>query len=243
MADAIFEEPRLAEIYDFLDTPERQDLDPYLAMADELGAHSVIDVGCGTGILACRFAMRGKDVIGVDPAAASLDVARRKPYADRVRWLHGTAATLPPAWAELVTMTGNVAQVFTTDEEWRATLRACHYAMRPGGRLVFETRDPAKAAWQGWSREHSYRVVEIPEIGNVETWVELIDVKLPLVSVRHTFVFRRDGAVITSDSTLRCRSRAEVSDSLLAAGLAVEDVRDAPDRPGLEFVFVARRPN
>jgi hypothetical protein len=48
--------------------------------------------------------------------------------------------------------------------------------------------------------------------------------------------------VLTSDSTLRFRSRAEVEASLRAAGFAVAEVRDAPDRPGLALVFIARRP-
>ncbi len=246
MADAIFADPRLAAIYDFLDAPERVDLDPYLAMADEFGAQSIIDVGCGTGNLACRFAARGYDVVGIDPAAASLDVARRKPSADRVRWLNEPAialASFPSPRADLVTMTGNVAQVFVTDEEWWATLRACRSVMRPGGRLVFETRDPSKEAWKVWKREHSYKLLDVPGIGKVESWVDLIDVSLPLVSFRHTFVFHRDDTVITSDSTLRFRSRSEVTDSLLAADLSVESIRDAPDRPGLELVFVARRPD
>jgi hypothetical protein len=54
-------------------------------------------------------------------------------------------------------------------------------------------------------------------------------------------VFDGDGAVLTSDSTLRFRTRAELADSLAAAGFAVDEVRDAPDRPGREFVFIARK--
>jgi hypothetical protein len=56
-----------------------------------------------------------------------------------------------------------------------------------------------------------------------------------------TFVFDRDGVVLTSDSTLRFRSRDELAGSLAVAGLIAEEVRDAPDRPGREFVFIARR--
>jgi len=99
MADAIFEEPRLAEIYDELD-PDRSDLDAYAAMAGEFGAESVLDVGCGTGTLACLLAGRGLEVIAVDPAAACLEVARRKSGADDVRWVHGDVTDpgpyLPP---------------------------------------------------------------------------------------------------------------------------------------------------
>jgi len=153
MPDAIFVEPKLAEIYDLLDSPDRPDLAPYLAIADEFHAHSVIDLGCGTGTLACRFASRGFEVVGIDPAAASLNVARRKASAPLVRWIPGTAAQLKGLHADLITMTGNVAQVFVTDEEWMTTLRPCHDALRPDGRLVFEVRDPTKEAWKGWNRE------------------------------------------------------------------------------------------
>jgi 2-polyprenyl-3-methyl-5-hydroxy-6-metoxy-1,4-benzoquinol methylase len=70
MADALFGEPRLAAIYDAVEGERRGDLDHYLAIAEEFGARSLLDVGCGTGILARRAASRGMDVTGVDPARA-----------------------------------------------------------------------------------------------------------------------------------------------------------------------------
>ena len=88
VADPCFETPRLAALYDPLD-PERADLLAYLGMAGEFGARSVLDIGCGTGTLACVLATLGLEVTGLDPAAASLDIARAKPGADRVRWVHG----------------------------------------------------------------------------------------------------------------------------------------------------------
>lgn len=239
MPDAIFANPRLAAIYDGLD-PDRSDLDAYAAIAVEFGARSVLDVGCGTGTLACLLASSGLDVIGVDPAAASLAVARAKPGARAVRWLDGDATTLPPLQVDLATMTGNVAQVFTTDEQWSATLRGVRAALRPGARLVFETRDPARQAWLGWTREQSFIRRDIEGAGVVQSWHELTEVTGELVSFRSFTVFEADDTVLTSDSTLRFRDRAEIAGSLAAHGYRVDEVRDAPDRPGLEFVFVAR---
>jgi SAM-dependent methyltransferase len=241
VADPFFEEPRLAELYDPLD-PDRSDLDAYIALTAEFGARAVLDIGCGTGTLACLLARQSAQVTAADPAAASLAVARRKPGAERVRWLRADAASLPPLRVDLVTMTGNVAQVFLTSQEWAAALRGAHQALRPGGRLVFESRDPARAAWLEWTRDRTRRRVAIPGAGPVETWTDVTRVEGNLVSFRTTFVLGRDRTVLTSDSTLRFRSRDELANSLMAADLVVDEVRDAPDRPGREFVFVARRP-
>jgi hypothetical protein len=114
--------------------------------------------------------------------------------------------------------------------------------LRPGGHLVFETRDPAYQAWQRWNRAATYSVTEIDGIGAVESWHEVTDVCGPLVSFRSTTVFASDGELLTSDSTLRFRERDQVHADLVAHGYAIGDVRGAPDRPGREFVFFARRP-
>jgi 2-polyprenyl-3-methyl-5-hydroxy-6-metoxy-1,4-benzoquinol methylase len=59
VVDAIFGERRLADIYDALDA-DRSDLDVYADLVDELGARTVLDVGCGTGSFACMLARRGR---------------------------------------------------------------------------------------------------------------------------------------------------------------------------------------
>jgi hypothetical protein len=137
-------------------------------------------------------------------------------------------------------MTANVAQAIVDESVWDGTLRGVHDALRPGGHLVFETRDPAYEAWQGWTRDASYDVTEIDGVGPVENWADLTLVELPLVTFRWTFVFP-DGEVLTSDSTLRFRERDEIQAALEAHGYVVDDIRGAPDRPGREFVFFARR--
>jgi SAM-dependent methyltransferase len=239
MPDAIFADPRLARIYDWMEV-ERPDLDVYVAMATEFNAQSVLDIGCGTGTLCLLLADRGLDVVGVDPAEASLDVARSKRGSERVQWISGDATQLAPMRADLAFMTANVAQVFLSDEDWTQTIKAIHAALKPGGRFVFETRNPARQAWLGWNREQTEAVVTVPGIGEVKGWCELVKVDEPFVSFRWTYVFSENNENITSDSILRFRSRSEIERSLVANGFVVEEVRDAPDRPGLEFVFVVR---
>jgi SAM-dependent methyltransferase len=238
----IVEHPRLAAIYDALD-PDRSDLDVYVSIAEELGGRRVLDVGCGTGTFALLLADRGFEVIGLDPGSGSLGVARAKPGAECVRWIHGDASALPPLEVDLATMTANVAQEIADPADWGLTLRGVFERLRPGGHLVFETRDPARRAWEQWNRSASYSVTDIDEVGPVESWHDVVDVRGPLVKYRTTVVFASDGEVVSAESTLRFREREEVEASLAEHGYAVVDVRDAPDRPGREFVFVARRPD
>jgi SAM-dependent methyltransferase len=238
--DPYFAHPRLAATYDAFEG-ERDDLDLYEAIADEFGARAVLDVGCGTGVLACRLARRGIAVAGVDPAAASVAVARAKPDAADVTWIVGTVDDAPAEQFDLVTMTGNVAQVFVTDDEWAAVLDGCHRALRPGGLLAFETRDPAQRAWERWTPATTRATADLPDGERAETWGVVTRVESPLVTFRYTTRFESDGAELVSTSTLRFRTRTELDVSLDATGFDVVEVRDAPDRPGDEWVYLARR--
>ncbi|HSE43816.1 MAG TPA: class I SAM-dependent methyltransferase [Gemmatimonadales bacterium] len=239
VVDPLFSDPRLAGLYDDFDGA-RDDLDHYERIVRELGAHQVLDVGCGTGSLACLLTHAGFDVVGVDPAEASLDVARSKPGAEHVRWIDGYATTLPPMQVDLALMTGNVAQVFLTDEDLSATLCGIHGALRQGGHLVFESRRPQYRAWAEWQQEPAEVTVHVAGVGAVSLRRDVTSVELPLVSFRQTYAFP-DGTQIVSESTLRFRSQAEFDVLLDQAGFSVHDVRDAPDRPGREFVFITQK--
>jgi SAM-dependent methyltransferase len=184
--------------------------------------------GCGTGNFACLLAGHGFDVVGLDPAAASLDVARGKPGAQLVQWIHGDVTNLPTLAVDMATMTGNVSNVFLTDQDWSATLRGVHAALRPGGYLVFESVDPAGQPWLRWNRETSYVRRESPDAGVFESWTDVTHVDGDLVSIRRTYVFAVDGATLTSEGTRRYRPRAAIEDSLIAAGFGRQPVAHGP---------------
>ncbi len=236
----MFAHPRLAPVYDAFDG-QRDDLAAYLSITEELGAHRVLDVGCGTGSLAILLARAGRTVVGVNPAQASLGVARSKDKSAAITWVHGDAATAPAIEADLAVMTGNVAQVFLTDEDWNQALQGIHAALRPHGYLVFETRRPERRAWEEWAADTSPVILDIAGSGPVEQRREITEVSLPFVSLHNTYTFLADSEALTSDSTLRLRSRQEVESSLADQGYQTLDVREAPDRPGNEFVFITQR--
>lgn len=235
--DAIFASPRQAELYDALDG-DRTDLDAYVAITEEVRARTVVDIGCGTGCLAVRLAEAGMDVTGVDPAAASLAVARAKPYADRVTWVHGDATALRamPLEVDLAVMTGNVAQVFVDDTDWSATLAAVASLVRPGGWFVFETRRPEARDWERWD-VHPTEVL-LPDGRTAVVERTVTDVALPLVTFSGATTI--GGEVLRSSSTLRFRTCEEVEGDLVRHGFLIADVRQAPDRLGKEYVFLAR---
>ncbi|WP_051386003.1 class I SAM-dependent methyltransferase [Actinokineospora inagensis] len=233
MPDPVPTDVRLARVYEAFDGP-RDDLAAYLAITDELDAHTVVDVGCGTGTLATLLAATGRAVTGVDPDEPALAIARTR--SATVTWLPGDATTLPPLDADLAIMTGNVAQVFLADDDWFATLRAVHAVLRPGGHLVFETRRPERRAWLEWDGD---RTLDVPGIGPVHLRRVVTAADLPFVTFRDTY--RMPGAEVVRESTLRFRSQDEIESSLVATGYRVRDLRDAPDRPGREYVFIAER--
>jgi len=242
MPDPIFENTRLVGIYDAFDGV-RLDLGHYVAIAEELKARSVLDIGCGTGSFACLLSEHGFQVTGVEPARASLDIARQKPNASHVDWILGDASCLPSFAVDLAVMTGNVAQVFLTDDAWINNLLAIRRVLEPDGHLVFEVRDPAQQAWLKWTRDKTYQRIEVPSIGPVEGWCEVTSVSERLVSFRWTYVFGSDGQVLSSDSTLCFREKEEIMHSLEQTGYEIKEIRDALDRPKQEFVFIAAAKN
>lgn len=241
MADAIFEHPALVAVYDAFEAP-RNDLDLYAGIAAELNAATVVDLGCGTGVLARRLARSGIRVVGIDPAEASLARAQKTSDAEslEIEWLQGTSARIPAGDADLITMTGNVAQVFLGLDELEVVFNDCARGLRPGGHLVFETRNPAARAWEEWSQQPA-RTLNVEGIGEVTVTSNVGQVDLPFVAFTQIYRFQTTHGSIGSRSRLRFHSEPEVTSALKAADFTVNEIRDTPDRPGKEWVFIARK--
>lgn len=220
--DRHYTDPRLAELYD-IENARGSDTDFYVRLATDLDAERILDLGCGTGLLTRELAVNDRRVVGVDPARAMLTVAQRGPGADRVRWIEGYSDALKTPEADLVLMTGNVAQVFLDDREWDATLRDIHAALRTGGYLAFESRNPDDRAWEQWNREATYERFHSP-YGPVECWLELVGVGGDRVRFEGYNVFEETGEVVVASSELRFRSLAELTATLINNGFMVERV-------------------
>lgn len=238
-----FADPRLATLYDTLNDG-RHDVDFYLTLAAELGARTVADVGCGTGLLAVELARRGHSVTGVDPSSGMLGVARTRPGRDQVTWVHGDATALPPSAADLAIMTGHVAQVFLDDPAWHRALRAVRRALVAGGRLAFESRNPAARAWERWNPAESRRRVEHPALGPVEVWHDVLRATGDTVTFDEHHVLA-DGEDLRYPNTIRFPGLDLLTASLTAAGFHVERSHGDWDRSAIgpaspEFILVAR---
>ena len=141
---AEFTDPLLIAVYDAVNAYDA-DAQPgfYSELAGELGARSIIDLGCGTGLISRALAAQGYQVTGIDPASGMVELGRRRPGGDMVKWIVGDASQLDDSAADLAIMTGHVAQFFLTDEAWDSALTALHRALGTAGHLAFETRNPA----------------------------------------------------------------------------------------------------
>lgn len=217
-----FEDPRLVGVYDAEFVWGWED-DLFMAVLAERSARRVVDLGCGTGRLAIAMAGAGHEVTGVEPAAASLAAARRKAGAERVTWVRGGAGDLPARAFDAALMTGHVAQFMVDDSEWRAALAALRRSLDRGGRLIFDSRDPADERWRKWNPVDSRRTVVLPGGEAVDVWVEVTDETDRVVSFTAHYLFA-GGEERTSESVMRFRGEREIRADLEQAGFDVDRI-------------------
>jgi len=214
-----YQDARIAEIYDVAN-PWGPDADFYASLARGR-PRRVLDLGCGTGVLCCGLVERGHRVTGVDPARAMLDVARRKPNADRVKWVEATAQSYRSERRfDLIVMTGHGFQCLLTDDEIRAALATMCLHLGEGGRVAFETRNPTI----DWAKEWAARAPVVHTV-NGERVVEALEVigkEGEFISFTTHFQFANEK--VSTRSRLRFPSREHVSALLARSGLVVREV-------------------
>lgn len=145
----------IASIYDH-DNPSGPDHEFYRKLANDTHAGSIVDLGCGTGIFTTTLVAEGREVIGIDPAPAMLEIGRKRPNGDLVTWIEGTGRQIVSNSADIVFMTGNVA-MHIIGSDWHETLKYIAQGLKTGGLLAFETRNPKARDWENWQEENELR--------------------------------------------------------------------------------------
>jgi len=240
-----FSDPRLVALYDKLN-PFGDDSEFFCKQIEKLGARTVIDLGCGTGLLTCVLAKRGYEMTGIEPSAAMLEIARGKPYADQIKWIQGSFEQMKGLRADMVLMTSHVAQFFLEDKEWQAMLKAAHHALKPGGHFVFDIRRLTNPPFVRWPTEDNRRTLKDTDAGSVERWFTLIRREGKRVRYELHYFFVQSGEEVVSVNELVFRSQEDITHELSDAGFTVETVYGDwdgslanPTSP--EMIFVAKK--
>jgi SAM-dependent methyltransferase len=209
---------------------------------DERGVHRVLDVCCGTGLLAAELAALGYQVVGVDASEAMLARARR-------RLGHGSEAQLVRSTLPALAVTGEYdAAVCTFDglnyltpADLRSTFAALSRRIRPAGWLVYDVHTDAMMAFtaarpvvHGEEGQHRFVISSV-----VDARTRTCDTRIEVVPLD-------GGGAFSEHHRQHFHRAADMRSSLVDAGFNVTAVRDGySERPAdasvLSATWIARR--
>lgn len=219
MQDRLFEDPDLVRFYD-AENGWGDDTRYCLALAQK--AKSVLDLGCGTGLLAAALGS-GREVWGVDPAGAMLEVARARPGGAAVTWVEADGRSLRLGRRfDLVVMTGHAFQCLLTDADQRALCDTIAAHLAPAGRFIFDSRNPVREEWREWVPELTQRQFDHPELGRVTAWNDVSMDEATQIVTYQTCYRDQSGNNQNATSRIRFASRNDIAQRIAEAGLEVE---------------------
>ncbi|MBN8871187.1 MAG: methyltransferase domain-containing protein [Solirubrobacterales bacterium] len=112
-----------------------------------LGSGTVLDVGCGTGVLAGRLAAAGFDVTGVDPSAGMLAEARRQ--VSGAEFVEGSGTDLPFEDGSFdLTLCVAVMHHVADPADVERTLAEMVRVTRSGGQILVWDHNPRNPYWK-----------------------------------------------------------------------------------------------
>jgi SAM-dependent methyltransferase len=133
-------------------------LDRLLRMAGVMPADTVLDVGCGPGIVACAFAAVAQHVTGLDLAPLMLEQAQMRQTErslTNMTWLRGDVARMPFADNSFsIVVSRYTFHHFLSPADVLAEMkRVC----RPGGRVVVADATPEAAKLEAYDEFETLR--------------------------------------------------------------------------------------
>ncbi len=216
--DSLYEHPTLAAVYDAT-SGWAKDSDFYLSLASASNL-DILDLGCGTGLLCCAYAARGHSVVGVDPAEAMLEQAKKKPNGHLVTWVKSNGQSFVcNRKYDLILMTGHAFQCLLNDQDVSQLLNNIRTLLKPDGTFVFESRNPHmdwKREWQGLSSVIEYQASRFTMSTNV------LQLDGDLMTFEHSYEFGTES--LRSVSTIRFPSMHTVEGLISKADLVLIDV-------------------
>jgi len=237
MPDNHYENRKLAELYDS-GCPWNIERQFYFSLA-KIAPQTILDLGCGTGLICRAFAEQHHDVTGVDPSLAMIEVGQEKPHGLNVNWVQDFAQSyVSDKLFDLVIMTGNAFQVLLEDKDILETFSNMKRQLKPDGIIAFETRNPVIDWKKNWNTVSNQKLPG----GTVHISRRLLSMENNRMIFEHKYNFPDE--VLTSTSELRFTSAKEIQNFVIDSKLQVHKLLGDwngelfNEKSSLEMVFI-----
>ena len=183
----------------------------YTDLAKQVGG-TVLEVACGTGLVAIPLAQQGLSITGMDIVPGMLEQAKRKSEALglSIRWFQGDARNFDLSEKfNFIYMTGNAFQAFLNNADQWDLLQNIRKHLMEDGVFAFETRNPNwddcstdlnEIEWMTYANDKGFtvRITETREYDHVaqvlvynlyRRWKEydVVKERVTHIAIRYTF--------------------------------------------------------